>query len=128
MANIIEIIIKASDQASGVMESTLDKLSGLGKSMQSIGAKMAVATAPIALALGIAISSANAFDSSMTNVGAVLGKTRTEMGGAAHWGQFESWSASRLGSILRYRWRRGGYHLAYGDPGCRHQNSGGGQR
>lgn len=81
MANIIEIIIKANNQASGALDAALDKVSSVGKSMQDIGKKMTIATAPIALALGMAVNSAMAFDSSMVNTASVLGKSRTEMVG-----------------------------------------------
>lgn len=81
MANIIEILIKANNEANDTLDSALDKLSGVGKSMQDIGKKMTVATAPIALALGVAVNSAMQFDSSMTNVASVLGKNRSEMAG-----------------------------------------------
>jgi TP901 family phage tail tape measure protein len=77
--NEIEILINATDRASGVLDGMLGKIGGIGESLMKTGAAITVATAPIALALTTAVSSAVAFDESMTNVGAVLGKTRTEM-------------------------------------------------
>lgn len=77
--NEIEIVINATDRASGALDGMLDKISGIGTSLMKTGAAISAATAPIAIALGAAVSSAVAFDSSMTNVGAVMGKSRTEM-------------------------------------------------
>lgn len=81
MANIIEILIKAKDETKGAFSSTLNGLSSVGSSLQNMGKQAAIATAPIALALGVAVNSAMAFDTAMTNTGAVMGKTRGEMQG-----------------------------------------------
>lgn len=77
--NEIEIIIKADDKASGVIDGFVGKVGNVGSSLMRTGAAMTAATAPIALALAAAVTSAMAFDSSMTNIGAVMGKSRTEM-------------------------------------------------
>lgn len=77
--NEIEILIKATDQASSVLGGLLEQFSGIGSSLMKAGAAITVATAPIALGLSTALSSAVSFDEAMNNVGAVLGKSRTEM-------------------------------------------------
>lgn len=53
-------------------------LAGLGSKLQSIGAKMTLATAPIATGLGVSVKAAVDFDESITNVAAVLGLTGDE--------------------------------------------------
>ena len=53
-------------------------LAGLGSKLQSIGAKMTLATAPITAGLGVSVKAAVDFDESITNVAAVLGLTGDE--------------------------------------------------
>jgi len=61
------------------LSSMLTGVENLGRSMQTIGAQMTAIAAPFAAGMGVAIKGALDFDESMTNVGAVLGKTRDEM-------------------------------------------------
>lgn len=63
------------------LSSMLGGLQQLGGSLQTIGSQMTVLGAPFAAGMGLAIKSAVDFDESMTNVGAVLGKSREEMAG-----------------------------------------------
>jgi TP901 family phage tail tape measure protein len=77
--NTIEVVIKGDDKASGVIDTVTGKITGMGDSVTKLGAKMTVASAPLALALGASVNNALQFDEAMTNVGAVLGKNRDEM-------------------------------------------------
>lgn len=61
------------------LSSMLAGVDNLGRSMQSIGTQMTAIAAPFAAGMGVAVKNALDFDESMTNVGAVLGKTREEM-------------------------------------------------
>lgn len=81
--NVIEIVIRATDQASKALDNIANKFGGrmqsIGKNLMRTGAMMGLAAAPIAGALGVAISSASQFEESMANVRAVLGATPREM-------------------------------------------------
>lgn len=85
MANTLEIIIKANDQASktlaGVLGKAENSLKTVGTGMIKTGALMSAASAPFVAAMASTVQSAARFDESMTNVGAVLGKTKSEMAG-----------------------------------------------
>lgn len=77
--NEIEIVIKGDDQASEKLGSVLSLLGDMGKEMTKTGATITALTAPLAGGLALSVKSAIGFEESMTNVGAVLGKSRTEM-------------------------------------------------
>lgn len=55
-------------------------LKSIGKGISGIGSDILGMTAPLAAGFGLAIHSAMQFDSTMANIGAVLGKTKGEMG------------------------------------------------
>lgn len=56
-------------------------LKSVGDTMVGLGGSITMLTAPLALLGGMAVNSAMQFNESMTNVGAVLGKTQDEMAG-----------------------------------------------
>lgn len=55
------------------------RLGEVGGNLQRMGAKITMITAPLGVAFAYSARSALAFDNAMSNVGAVLGKTRDEM-------------------------------------------------
>lgn len=61
------------------LSSMLSGVDRIGGAMQSLGTQMTAIGAPFAAGMGVAVKSAIDFDESMTNVGAILGKTRDEM-------------------------------------------------
>lgn len=86
-----KIVIDASGVAAGMdaaRASIRSGLQGMGDGLQSIGAQVTdlgtnllKITAPLAAGFGAATASAMNFDEAITNVGAVLGKSREDMAG-----------------------------------------------
>lgn len=56
-------------------------LKSIGSGISGLGANILGMTAPLAAGFGVAIKSAMDFDATMTNIGAVMGKTKDEMKG-----------------------------------------------
>lgn len=81
--NTIEVVIKAKDEASSGLDGIATKIESVGSRVKNAGAGLTMLMAPVALGLGLAARSALAFDTAMTNVGSVLGKSRTEMAGVS---------------------------------------------
>jgi TP901 family phage tail tape measure protein len=79
MPNIVDIILRTQDESTSTINSLSGRMDAFGSNLQSVGQRLGVAIAPLALGLGLAVNSATSFDASMTNVGAVLGRTREEM-------------------------------------------------
>lgn len=79
--NVIEVAIVGTNMASGMLDSLAGTFGNLGKNIAGLGAQITAVTAPLAVGLGAAVSSAVTFDETMTNVGAILGKNREEMVG-----------------------------------------------
>jgi TP901 family phage tail tape measure protein len=77
--NEIEIIIQSDDKASSVLNKLINNLDNAGTKMTKAGMAMTAATLPLAGALGVSVKSAMDFDEAMTNVGAVLGRSRSDM-------------------------------------------------
>jgi TP901 family phage tail tape measure protein len=78
MANVLEIIIQADNQASGVLSTVLGNVESLGGSVARTGIQMGLVAAPFVTALTTATYAAVDFDKTMTNTAAVLGQTREE--------------------------------------------------
>lgn len=77
--NKVEIIIDAKDNASRTIGGVSRNLKTAGENISNAGSQLTSFMAPVALALGGAAYMALDFGDAMTNVGAVLGKTRAEM-------------------------------------------------
>ncbi len=77
--NVIELIIKGTDNASSVVEGVLGKITGtfdkVAGGLLRGGAMLGLALAPVTAALTSATNEASVFQESMTNVQAVLGAT-----------------------------------------------------
>lgn len=77
--NTIEILITARDQASavvaGVKDAVTSHLTQMGTQMIGYGASLALVTAPLLGAFGVATTEAAAFDQAMTNVNAIIQTT-----------------------------------------------------
>lgn len=82
--NVIELVIRGNDNASGVVENVIERITGSFDKMASGlikgGATLALAIAPLAGAFTDAVSQATLFEESMTNVQAVLGATDDQIG------------------------------------------------
>lgn len=79
MANVIEIVIKARDDAAGVINSISSSLDGIGNSLIKTGGLLTLATAPIAGILASSVQAASEAQQVFTQLEAVLKST----GGAA---------------------------------------------
>lgn len=81
-SNIIEILIKAKDDASdivgGVVDSVSSKFESMSRTLLTAGAGLAVLTAPMLAGLYDATNQAVAFDEAMTNVQAIIRTTDEE--------------------------------------------------
>jgi TP901 family phage tail tape measure protein len=75
MANILEIVINARDDASGVIGGVLSSVTDLGGGVARVGAGMMTVAAPFVAGLGIAANAAIGFNETLTNVQAVTGYT-----------------------------------------------------
>ncbi len=75
-SNVIEIILRATDDASPVLDGALDGLTSgfrsLGESLLDAGLSLGGLTAPLVAGLSLATRQAMSFDESMTNVQAIL--------------------------------------------------------
>lgn len=79
-------VLSLDDKMSGQLDSAEQKARGFGSRLAQLGqnvtgfaANITTLFAAVGIALGIAVTSAVAFNESMTNTGAVLGKTQAEM-------------------------------------------------
>ena len=80
MANVIEIIVKALDQASPVLSSVGTKLGTLGSQLTSLGTTMSKAvTVPIVAGFGLSVKAASDFEESVNKVAVVFGDASAEV-------------------------------------------------
>lgn len=80
MANVIEIIVKALDQASPVLSSVGAKLGTLGSQLTSLGTTMSKAvTVPIVAGFGLSVKAASDFEESVNKVAVVFGDASAEV-------------------------------------------------
>lgn len=77
--NLIEIVLRAQDEASGVINNLTSGLNGVSQGLINTGTRLTVATAGIAVALGTSINTASEFQTEMANVGAILGNNAEQM-------------------------------------------------
>ncbi len=66
------------------LDRTAQNLQNIGGSLQRFGGQLTAFAAPITAGFTVAARSALSFDAAMTNAGAVLGKTATEMAGVTN--------------------------------------------
>jgi len=69
------------NNAKSSMQDASGRAKAMGSSMKSIGGEIAMVSAPIAAAFGVAVNQSMKFDEAMTNTGAVLGLSRQQMAG-----------------------------------------------
>ena len=75
MANTIEVILKANDQATGVLKSVVGSLDGMGQKLQSIGGQMALVTAPLTAFFGTTIQQASDQQTVLAQLDSVIRST-----------------------------------------------------
>lgn len=77
--NTIEVIIQGRDNLSSVLGGAQQRMQALGQSISGLGQSMAGFSLAAGAALGASVKAATDFDTAMTNVGAVLGKSKADM-------------------------------------------------
>lgn len=75
MANTIEVILKANDQATGVLKSVVGSLDGMGQKLQSIGGQMALVTAPLTAFFATTIQQASDQQTVLAQLDSVIRST-----------------------------------------------------